>query len=340
MVTLVRIKDIAERAGVSTTTVSNVIHQKEGKVSPVVAERIRKLIEEMGYIPSLSAQMLARDSSHIIGVVMGYSPEESLRSRDGLLAAGLVGYLEEAIHSEGYYMMLLTRRSVEEILQESQAWNFDGLIACNLTQQEIEALHSSYEKPLVLIDSNLERSVPNVCQVCSDEMGGGYQMGRYLLSRGHRHILFITADDQENDRLRWLGFRQAMEEADMEQVDAMRLRVSGDREERLAQYEEKLPLLRQQTALCFSSDFHAAEALNWLRAVGLETPGELSVAGFDDMVYAKTAWPALTTVHQSLDKKAQAAVRALADMVSGIKPESDHLKIATCVVERDSVRDV
>ncbi len=64
------------------------------------------------------------------------------------------------------------------------------------------------------------------------------------------------------------------------------------------------------------------------------------MTGFDDMVYAKTVWPALTTVHQSLDKKAQAAARALADMISGAEPESNDLKIATCVVERDSVRDV
>ncbi|MCC8128349.1 MAG: LacI family transcriptional regulator [Clostridiales bacterium] len=337
---MVRIKDIAERAGVSTTTVSNVIHQKEGKVSPAVAEKIRKLIEEMGYIPSLSAQMLARDSSHIIGVVMGYSPQDALRSRNGLLAAGLIGYLEEAIHSEGYYMMLLTRRSIEEILQESRAWNFDGLIAFNLTQQEIESLHASYEKPLVLIDSYMERSIPDVCQVSSDEMGGGYQIGRYLLAQGHRHILFIVADNQESDRLRWLGFRQAMEEADVVDADAMRLSVSGDRAERLAQYEEKLPLLRQQTALCFSSDFHAVEAMNWLRAAGLEMPEELSVTGFDDMVYAKTAWPPLTTVHQSLDEKAQAAVRALADMISGVEPESNDVKTAVCVVERDSVRKI
>ncbi|MCD8381443.1 MAG: LacI family transcriptional regulator [Clostridiales bacterium] len=337
---MVRIKDIAERAGVSTTTVSNVIHQKEGKVSPAVAERIRKLIEEMGYIPSLSAQMLARDSSHIIGVVMGYSPQDALQSQNGLLAAGLIGHLEEAIHRRGYYMMLFTRRSVEEILQESRAWNFDGLIAFNLTQQEIEELHSSYEKPLVLIDSSLERSVPNVCQVSSDEVGGGYQMGRYLLSMGHRRILFIAAGDQENDRLRWMGFRQAMEEAGVVGADAMRLSVSGDREERLAQYGENVPLLRQQTALCFSSDFYAVEAMNWLRAIGLRTPEDLSVTGFDDMLYAKTAWPALTTVHQSLDEKAQAAVRALADMVSGNEPESDDLKIATCVVERDSVREI
>ncbi|MCD7761020.1 MAG: LacI family transcriptional regulator [Clostridiales bacterium] len=335
---MVRIKDIAERAGVSTTTVSNVIHQKEGKVSPTVAEKIRKLIEEMGYIPSLSAQMLARDSSHIIGVVMGYSPQDALQSRSGLLAAGLIGYLEEAIHSEGYYMMLFTRRSVEEILQESRAWNFDGLIAFNLTQQEIESLHASYEKPLVLIDSSLERSVPNVCQVSSDEAGGGYQIGQYLLSQGHRHILFITAGDQESDRLRWLGFRQAMEDANVADADAMRLTVSGDRAERLAQYEEKLPLLRQQTALCFSSDFHAVEAINWLRAAGLETPEKISVTGFDDMVYAKTAWPPLTTVRQSLDEKAQAAVRALADMISGDEPEGNDVKTAVCVVERDSVR--
>ncbi|MCC8182253.1 MAG: LacI family transcriptional regulator [Clostridiales bacterium] len=337
---MVRIKDIAERAGVSTTTVSNVIHHKEGKVSPVVADRIRRLIDEMGYIPSLSAQMLARDSSHIIGVVLDYSPRDTFQSRHNLLAAGMIGYLEEAIHSEGYYMMLFTRRSVEEILQESRAWNFDGLIVFGLSQQEAEALQASYEKPLVLIDSCLDRSIPNVCQVSSDEVGGGYQIGSYLLSRGHRRILFLSVGDQEIDLLHWDGFRQAMEEAGIRNTDAMCLPISGDREQRLKQYEEKLPLLREQTALCFSSDCYASEAVNRLQALGLRTPEDISVVCFDDAAYARTAWPALTAVHQCLDEKAQAAVRALADMVSGVELESRDLKTATCVVERDSVREL
>lgn len=337
---MIRIKDIAERAGVSTTTVSNVIHQKQGKVSPELAAKIKNMIAEMGYVPSLSARMLARENSHMIGVVMGYSPKGTLRSRKDLLAANLIGYLEDAIHKAGYYMMLFTQRSVEELLQESQAWNFDGIITFGITQEELNQLRASFSKPVVIIDHCLDQSFSNVCQVEDDDFGGGRQIGSYLLTQGHRKLLFVSDNDEGVDHRRWLGFREAVQEAGLNDVDQMHLLVSPDREERLRQYDTLLPLFRQQTALCFCSDYHAVEAINRLRELGLRTPEDLSITGFDDMVYAWVSWPNLTTVHQCLDEKARIAVELLTDMVSGVDLEDHDRKVATYVVERDSVRRV
>lgn len=343
MVELVRIKDIAERAGVSTTTVSNVIHQKEGKVSPEVAARIQDMIREMGYVPSLSARMLAREHSHVIGVVVQGVGADPQCDRTELLAASLVRYLEQAIREKGYYMMLFTRRSMEEILKESQAWNFDGIITFGTGQKELEQLWAScdkYDKPVVTIDANLELIGSKICQVSNDDFGGGRQIGRYLLQQGHRKLLFVSVSDTGADQIRWQGFRQAMEEAGLSQIEQMHLLLSTDRETRLRQYADLLPLLRQQTALCFCSDYHAVEAMNRLRELGLRTPEDLSIAGFDDVVYAWVSWPSLTTVHQCMDEKARLAVEALTNMVSGISMENHDQKVATYIVERDSVRKV
>lgn len=337
---MVRIKDIAERAGVSTTTVSNVIHQKEGKVSPELAARIQDMVQEMGYVPSLSARMLAKEHSRVIGVVVCGGEEEPLRSRRDLLAASLVRYLETAIRAKGYYMMLFAGRSMEEIIQESRAWNFDGVITFGAAQEEIERLQASFQKPLVAIDNGFDQAYSNVCQVGTDDFGGGRQIGQYLISQGHRRLLFVADNDTGEDHRRWLGFREAMEEAGLPDVEQMHLLLSPDRETRLRQYPDLLPLLRRQTALCFCSDYHAVEAMNRLRELGLRTPEDLSITGFDDLVYAWVSWPSLTTVHQCIDEKARLAVEAMTNMVSGISVENHDQKVATYVVERNSVRRV
>ena len=69
---MIRIKDIADRAGVSPTTVSNVIHGKTGRVSKATVEKINRILKEMEYVPSISARMLANNSSGLIGVALGF----------------------------------------------------------------------------------------------------------------------------------------------------------------------------------------------------------------------------------------------------------------------------
>lgn len=73
---MIRIKDIADRAGVSPTTVSNVIHGKTGRVSKATVEKINRILKEMEYVPSISARMLANNSSGLIGVALGFMKKE------------------------------------------------------------------------------------------------------------------------------------------------------------------------------------------------------------------------------------------------------------------------
>ena len=82
---MIRIKDIADRAGVSPTTVSNVIHGKTGRVSKATVEKINRILKEMEYVPSISARMLANNSSGLIGVALGFMKKGNASSFRNLL---------------------------------------------------------------------------------------------------------------------------------------------------------------------------------------------------------------------------------------------------------------
>lgn len=335
---MIRIKDIADKAGVSPTTVSNVIHGKTGRVSKEKVEQITRLIQEMNYVPSLSAQLLAKEHSGLIGVVIGYGQRGDALPLEDPFIAQLVGNLEYQIRKQDYYMMLVMRHEGQELLEQVIGWNFDGLIMMGVDEKEVRRIHALFGRPIVLIDCFFELP-ENVVKVGTNDRMGGYQMGSYLIRKGHRAPLFLSDCDVHVDHERWLGFLDALTEGGIEDAQSRHLIICWDREKREQQYRELLPYLRRQSALFFSSDFYAVEASNFLQNHGIRVPEDISIAGFDDVNYARMTRPALTTVRQNVDEKARYAVEAVTGMIKGqaVRPE---YRIPTSLVARASVRTV
>ena len=152
---MIRIKDIADRAGVSPTTVSNVIHGKTGRVSKATVEKINRILKEMEYVPSISARMLANNSSGLIGVALGFMKKGNASSFEDPFVSAMLGNLEYQIREHGYYMMLVARHEQDDIMQQALGWNFDGVIAMALKEKEIAELSERLGKPLVTIDQYL-----------------------------------------------------------------------------------------------------------------------------------------------------------------------------------------
>ena len=96
--------------------------------------------------------------------------------------------------------------------------------------------------------------------------------------------------------------------------------------------------MRKQSALFFASDLYAVEALNFLQDHGVRVPEEVSVAGFDDVSYAKLSRPALTTVRQNVDEKARRAAQAVLKRMREEPAEAEY-KVSTLLIERESVSD-
>ena len=336
---MIRIKDIADRAGVSPTTVSNVIHGKTGRVSKATVEKINRILKEMEYVPSISARMLANNSSGLIGVALGFMKKGNASSFEDPFVSAMLGNLEYQIREHGYYMMLVARHEQDDIMQQALGWNFDGMIAMALKEKEIAELSERLGKPLVTIDQYLppELGVRSITMV---DRGGAYQMSQYLIGKGHKKFLFLSDCDLGVDHYRWLGVRQAMEEAGIEDFESRHIVIPWNPEQREKAYEEMLPFFKKQTALFFSSDYYALEASNFLQNRGIKVPEEISIAGFDDVTYATLARPKLTTVHQMVDGKARRAVEVLMHLIQDEPVQKDIPPLPTTLVERESVRDL
>ena len=336
---MIRIKDIADRAGVSPTTVSNVIHGKTGRVSKATVEKINRILKEMEYVPSISARILANNSSSLIGVALGFMKKGNASSFEDPFVSAMLGNLEYQIREHGYYMMLVARHEKDDLMQQALGWNFDGMIAMALSEKEIAELSERLGKPLVTIDQYLPPEL-GVRSITMDDRGGAYQMSQYLIGKGHKKFLFLSDCDLGVDHYRWLGVRQAMEEAGIEDFESRHIVIPWNLEQREKAYEEMLPFFKKQTALFFSSDYYALEASNFLQNRGIKVPEEISIAGFDDVTYATLARPKLTTVHQMVDGKARRAVEVLMHLIQDEPVQKDIPPLPTTLVERESVRDL
>lgn len=334
---MVRIKDIAEALGVSTATVSNVINGKNEKVSERVRKQVEQAIEEMGYVRNVSATMLAQTHSKIIGVVIPVKDESKITLEDPYFSS-LVGNLEYAIRQKGYQMHMLLALPLEEILTQSKAWNMDGLILCNLKEEQLEAIRKEYRGGMVSIDSYLNKKT-NFVNIMTDDFGGGYSMAQYLYAKGHRKIAMIADNDAGVDHYRWMGFVQALKENGVEVSAEDHIIIRSENAEREPVYEKLKDRFLQYTALFAASDFYAMEISSFLQRKGIRIPEDISIAGFDDLLYAELAKPGLTTVRQDIGEKAAMAVEALLSLGDPGTAEKQWL-LKVSIKERDSVKGI
>ena len=209
---MITLKDIAREAGVSITTVSNVIHNKKNRASPELVASIREIIERENYVPSMTARTLASNASPIIGIINHVvSPRAG-----GFLADPFhnifMGSIENRTREEGYFLMVRTVEDPHGLEAVHRNWNLAGMIFLGLFQDEFFSSVRRMGIPYVLIDSYI--NLPEVCNVGLEDRKGGQMATRYLLERGHRAIAFTSPFIRENGVVeqRLLGYKDALTE--------------------------------------------------------------------------------------------------------------------------------
>lgn len=341
---MVRIKDVAEAVGVSTATVSNVINGKDQRVSKEVRAKIQTALEEMGYVRNRSAMMLAQTSSNMIGVVIPCKEGVKITLEDPYYSE-LLGNLEYEIRAHGCTTYLIAQQSEEEIIRQAIAWNLEGLIVCNMVEEELAGLCEKYRRGVVSIDSYLNRSARFI-NIATDDFGGAYEMGKYLIRKGHTRIAMLADNDVQVDHHRWMGLQQAMEEAGLVLTEKDHFLFSSSESVRELQFAQFLPEWKNYTALFVASDYYALEVSSFLQSRGIRVPEDISITGFDDLIYASLARPKLTTMSQNIGKKAKMAVEALLSLCEkkGEEKDTENLweekwQLPVKLVERESVSD-
>lgn len=301
----VRITDIAEELGVSTATVSNVIHGKTKKISDTTVKRVQELLEERGYIPSMAGILLAQNNSRIIGVVVNnHEKYEGKVLEDGFVSASL-NALVFALEKAGYFMMVKATQDWGEVARLASMWNMDGMVLLGFCESDYEKLRAKMHIPFVVYDGYFEENKA-ICNLTIDNVDGGRQVGEYLRRMGHRRALLLSDNDICVDRERMEGFREGFSDGSTDF-----LRVPMNREGRRQFYLEHMDRIRACTAAFAVSDSYAAEFMHLLLEKGISVPDDMSVVGFDDNALCENCFPRLTTVGQDAGRRADMAVQAL-----------------------------
>lgn len=336
---MITIKEIANELGVSTTTVSNVIHGKTREVSQANVERIQKALAEYDYTPNINARNLAGKHSRIIGMVMkSYRKEDDNRFKDQF-AGELLGAVENRVRRMGYYLMVYAVNDIQEVQKLSVSWNMDGIIAFGFVEGEIAYLRERFRNPIVIIDDYDISEMKRCIHVRLEDRKSMYEMTKYVIGCGHRKIAFLADNDVNLDHERFLGYCQAMEEAGLKGGSENFLKIKLTSEMGAENLDELYEKSFEYTAILCSADYHAALLLNGLTDRGRKVPDEISITGFDDISYASLVRPALTTMRQDIQQKGSVAVEMLVEMLDG-KCEGEHpmVVLPTELIVRDSVK--
>lgn len=327
----VRIVDIAEELGLSTATVSNVIHGKTKKISDETVKRVQELLEERRYIPSMAGILLAQNHSRIIGVVINDHEKYEGKVLEDAFVASSLNSLLSALEQADYFMMVKTAQEWSEVERFASMWNMEGLVLLGFCESDYQKLREKMHIPFVVYDGYFAEN-EKICNLTIDNFDGGRQVGAYLRRMGHRQALLISDNSICMDQERMEGFREGFEDG---QADF--LQVPMKREKRYIFYKENLQKIQKCTAAFAVSDVYAAELVHFLQEQGISVPGEMSVVGFDDNALCETCFPRLTTVKQDAAKRAGMAVRALQRLREGREGNMREV-LPVQLVERDSVK--
>lgn len=329
----VRICDIAEELGLSTATVSNVIHGKTKKISDETVKRVWALIEEREYIPNMAGILLAQNSSKIIGVFVNDHEKYGGHTLDDFFIASSLNDLSTEIENSGQFMMVKKTGCAEEIIRFASMWNMDGIVVIGFCKQDYMYLRNHMRIPFVVYDGFCENP-KRFLNITIDNYDGGRQVGDYFRELGHSSALCISDNDQGVDRERIQGFCSGFAPGRVEY-----LMIPMRTEERWRFYHRKLSIIQNATATFAVSDYYAIDLMRFLNEQGMKVPADMSVAGFDDIPLCAMLCPSLTSVRQDGKQRAKLAIEKLRELREQ-KDVHTEIRLPVSLVVRDSVRRI
>ena len=321
--------DVAKRAGVSQKTVSRVVNDAP-HVRPDVRDKVKAAIEELGYHPNVSAQALARNRTHTIGVLAVGTALHGPARR--------VFTVERAARRLGYGIALATLPDVEP---QTVA---DGV--ASLLGRGVEGL--VVEVPNHVVDLDLTRlgDIPVVTSagriagldrqvvIDVDQVGSARRVTEYLLGLGHATVWHIAGpQDWDAAEKRLQGWRSALRDAGRRVPRAF----YGDWSARTGYVQgRKLAEREEVTAIFAANDHMAMGVMRALAEAGRTIPGDVSVVGYDDVPEAEFQMVPLSTVAIDAEEAAERILSELVAMVEGGEPSSEHVDLGATLVIRAS----
>lgn len=325
------IRDVAKRAGVSTSTVSHVIN-KTRYVREETRERVHRAMRDLNYRPNNIAQSLRRQRTNTIGVLL---PTTANPYFGGILAAIeaasfevghnlVIGNANNDPEREHAYLDVLMARQIAGML----------LISTGDVLRSVERLHEE-KVPVVVVDRPTGNA--NVDEVWTDNRQGGYLATRHLLALGHRRVACIAGPDHlVNSRQRFSGYVAALVEAGLPVHEDLVCAGLFDHESGYTAARALLDAHPDVTAIFACNDLMAIGAVRAVYDTGRAVPADVSVVGFDNIPMSAYTLPQLSTIDQPIAEVGAVAVQRLLERVARPNTPAQQTVLPVTLVARET----
>lgn len=331
----ITIKEIAKEAGVSVSTVSNVLNNKSEKVSGETKNHVLDIVAKYDYSLNLNARSMVTKISNMIGVFY-YTINKEVDFSNPFFSDILTG-IEYKSKQLDKFILVHGFSNIDDIKVIQQNWSFDGFIVIGAVESIHDELYSLLNGPTIFIDTystmNFVKTPFPRYYIFNDDQKMSFIATKFLIERGHRDlVMFSPILDNEVIGViheRMLGFMKACREFE----------ISFDKHMIIADSEwEKLKLFSEKyTAVLANSDLLASQIISFWKDNNIIGK---SVISFDNSFFSKFINPKLTTIDLSQKEKGIKAVEILMKAISNPNKLEKKYYIEGELIRRESVIDI
>ncbi|WP_238046560.1 LacI family DNA-binding transcriptional regulator [Enterococcus mundtii] len=330
----ITVKDVAKKAGVATSTVSRVINDHPS-ISETTKKKVRKIMDELGYVPNITARNLGKRVSSAVGVIL-----PPLDSKERL---GNPFYLEimEAINEEarhhGVTTAIATAKSFDVLLENVQRMHLqkqvDGFILV-YSDSDDPVIDYLYEQqiPFTLIGQPYHHE-NEIIYIDNDNQLLGKQATEFLIDNGHKNILFVTNTTHESLYFeRYFGYQKAMMLAGLNAQPSVTLEQAED-------YLDFDTILKkaEATALVVIDDIFALRTMQLAQMYGYIVPETLSMISFNNSIFSTLMHPYLTSIDIDISELGRVAMQKLQELIHEEVSNGVRLVIPHRLIKRETV---
>ncbi|WP_425419382.1 LacI family DNA-binding transcriptional regulator [Oricola indica] len=304
---VVRLRDVALRAGCSVATASRVLNGNN-KVGKAERERVLAAATQLGYVPNSSARALRSQSTRLVGAI--------IPTLDHAIYAKMVDGLQEQLSALGMSLIINTSEyDLEREKTQARILVGRGVESIVLVGTEHDPDTTRY-----LRDAGVRQIYTYTCVVDGgdaavgfDNSAAGRMIANYLRDLNHERIAMIAGVTKGNDRarLRRDGFLEGLEASGLSAQDVFVIEAPYKIENGIHAMQSLMQTYPRPTAVFCGSDILAAGAVKYCNSHGIRIPDDVSIVGFDDLEIAELVDPSLTTVHVPAKQMGEHAARML-----------------------------
>ena len=326
----VTIRDVAKAAGVSVSTISKVMNNRDG-ISEATQHRVREVINQLGYVSSVSARSLRVHRTGVIGVLISdFEP----------YATEVLKGIAQECHGCPVELMAWSGGTVQDGSARGWEQRLIARLAGTVLDAAILVAPSMTSVPfdrfaMVAIDPH--EGPGFIPSIRADDAGGARLAVDHLVSLGHRRIAFLGGRaDLASAKAREQGFREAMAAHGLVVDEALVVRGDYSLEGATQPAHDLLSAPDPATAIFAANDLSALRVIEVARELGIDVPGQVSVVGFDDIPESLRSVPSLTTVAQPMIEIGRRAASVLFQLMARDEVAETDVRLPTRLVVRDS----